>query len=201
MFWIYFIFQNFVISMYLLFFFSVLFTENRRVIILGDSIVKDLPPIDGVFIKSYPGATIAQLAMHIDNKHINLMNFDYIIVHVGTNNIDNRDEKGAMLSDFGNLIGRIKIKKPSIRIIVSSILPIPFDHTETDGMIKEINRVLNKEMGPDLGFRFVESWKAVCKFGTYRRYLFAKNDQGLHLNTEGKRRLRYFFLRVILTID
>ena len=70
-----------------------------------------------------------------------------------------------------------------------------------DGMIKEINRVLNKEMGPDLDFRFVESWKAVCTFGTYRRYLFAKTDQGLHLNTEGKRRLRHFFLRVIATID
>ena len=196
-----FCFSEFCYIFVFIIFFSVLFTENRRVIILGDSIIKDLPPIDGVFIKSYPGATIAQLAMHIDNRHVNLMNFDYIIVHVGTNNIDNRDEKGAMLSDFGNLIGRIKIKKPSIRIIVSSILPRPCDHTETDSMIKEINRVLNKEMGPDLGFRFVESWKAVCKFGTYRRYLFAKNDQGLHLNTEGKRRLRYFFLRVISTID
>ena len=49
-------------------------------IILGDSIVKDLPPIDGVFIKSFPGATIAQLAMHIDNRHVNLVNYDYIIV-------------------------------------------------------------------------------------------------------------------------
>ena len=108
-------------------------------IILCDSIVKDLPSIDGVFIKSYPGATIAQFAMHIDNRHVNLVNFDYMIVHVGTNNIDRRDEKGAMLSDFGNLIGRIKIKKPFIRIIVSSILPRQCDHTDTDGMIKEIN--------------------------------------------------------------
>ena len=121
--------------MYLIFSFSVLFTENRRVIILGDSIVKDLPPIDGVFIKSFPGATIANLAMHIDNRYVNLTKFDYIIVHVGTNNIDNRDSMGAMLSHYGNLIGSIKVKKPSIRIIMSSILPRPYDHEDTDIMI------------------------------------------------------------------
>ena len=89
--------------MYLIFSFSVLFTENRRVIILGNSIVKDLLPIDGVFIKSFPGASIAYLAMYIDNRHVNLTIFDHIIVHVGTNNIDNRDSIGAMLSDCGNL--------------------------------------------------------------------------------------------------
>ena len=89
--------------MYLIFSFSVLFTENRRVIILGNSIVKDLLPIDVVFIKSFPGASIAYLAMYIDNRHVNLTIFDHIIVHVGTNNIDNRDSIGAMLSDCGNL--------------------------------------------------------------------------------------------------
>ena len=47
----------------------------------------------------------------------------------------------------------------------------------------------------------METWKAVSKFGTFKRYLYAKNDKGLHLNTEGSRRLRHFFLRVISTID
>ena len=80
--------------------------------------------------------------MHIDNRHVNLTNFDYIIVHVGTNNIDNRDSMGAMLSDYGNLIGRFKVKEPSFRIIMSSILPRPCDHEDTDVMIKDVNRIL-----------------------------------------------------------
>lgn len=181
--------------------FSVLITEKRRVIILGDSIIKEMPPIDGVFIKSISGATIAKLAWHVDKGHVNLSDFDYMIIHVGTNNINNGDEKGSMMSDFGNLIARIKKKKSSIRIVVSSILPRPCDHTETDKVIKDFNMCLRLEMAPDLGFHFVESWKAVSKFGTYRRYLFAKHDRGLHLNSEGSRRLRYFFLRVISTID
>lgn len=179
----------------------MLFAETRRVIILGDSIVKDLPPIDGVVIKSFPGATISTLTQHIDMGHVNLVNFDYIIVHVGTNNIANRNSYESILSDYGNLIGRIKQKKSWIRIIVSSILPRPCDHLETDQMIKRVNKALRLHLSSDLGFHFVESWKTVSKFGTYRRYLFAKNDQGLHLNTEGKRRLRYFFLRVISTTD
>lgn len=130
-----------------------------------------------------------------------MTNFDYLILHIGTNNINNGDAKGSMMSDFGNLIARIKKKKSSMRIIVSSILPRPCDHDKTDNMIKDFNKSLRLEMASDLGFHFVESWKAVSKFGTYRRYLFAKKDKGLHLNTEGSRRLRYFFLRVISTID
>lgn len=173
-----------------------------------------MPAIDGVFIKSFPGSTIAALAMHIDKGHVNFSNYDYLILHVGTNDIQNttvhvinenpqkiEEEKGGILSDFGNLIARIKNKKASIRIIVSSILPRPCDHEYSNDLIKDINKKLRLELAPDLGFHFVESWKAVSKFGTFRRYLYAKNDRGLHLNTEGSRRLRYFFLRVISTID
>ena len=42
-------------------------------------------------MQSFPGATIARLSMHFSKGHINLENYDYIIIHVGTNNIGNRD--------------------------------------------------------------------------------------------------------------
>ena len=67
-------------------------------------------------------------------------------------------------------------------------------------MIKEVN-ILRTNMAPDLGFHFIETLKAVSGFGTFKRWLYAKNDGGLHLNTEGSRHLRYFFLRVTSTID
>ena len=65
--------------------------ENRRVFILGDSIIKNMPSIDGVIIKSFRGDNIARLTNRINSREVNLSPFDYIIVHVGTNNIDNRD--------------------------------------------------------------------------------------------------------------
>lgn len=168
---------------------------------MGDSIIKNMPPIDGVVIKSFPGDSIAKLTMRIDHRQVNLSPFEYIIVHVGTNNIDRRDSYENIISDYGNLIPVIKKQKRSIRIVISAIIPRPIDHDETDSMIKKVNKCLRSEMGPDLGFRFVETWKCVSTYGTYRRYLYAKKDKGLHLNTEGSRRLRYFFLRVISTID
>lgn len=179
----------------------MLFTENRRVLIVGDSIIKNMPPIDGVIVKSFPGDTIARLTMRIDKGHVNLSPFDYIIVHVGTNNIDRRDPYDDIIADYGNLIPIIKNKKRSIKIIMSAIIPRPIDNTDTDEMVKKVNKCLRSEMAPDLGFHFIETWKAVSKYGTFRRYLYAKKDKGLHLNTEGSRRLRYFFLRVISTID
>lgn len=160
-----------------------------------------MQPIEGVIIKSFRGDSIAQLSGRIDRREVDLSPFDYIIVHVGTNNIDRRESLDNMKSDYGNLIGIIKRKKSSIRIIMSAIIPRPIDHTVTDSMIKAVNNSLRREIGPDLGFHFVETWKAVSKFGSYRRYMYAKLDKGLHLNTEGSRRLRHFFLRVISTID
>ena len=70
-----------------------------------------------------------------------------------------------------------------------------------DKMIKNVNRHLKDVMSKDLHFAFVWSYKAVVKGGTYRIYLFAKKDNGLHLNTEGSDRLRFFFLSVISIVD
>ena len=104
------------------------------------------------------------------------------------------DSFGATVSDFGNLIAQIKKKKPSIRIIISTILPSPLYHVDTDNMIKKVNTHLRTVMAPDLNFNFILSYRAFSIFGTYRRrYLYAKKGQGLHLNAEGSNRLRCFF--------
>ena len=122
---------------------------------------------------------------------------DIIIVNIGTKNIGRRDSFAHILSDLGNLIASIRKAKPNIRIIFSSILPRPVDHNVTDPMIKDVNRFLNLEMSRDFGVKFVCSYKAVSKYGTYRRYRLAKLDKGLHLNLEGANRLRHLFLMVI----
>ena len=144
------------------------------------------------------GATIGYLSVLISD----LTNHDFLIVHIGTNDIGARHSFGAMVSDYGNLVAQIRNKKSSIRVIISSILPRPVYHSATEKkMIKDINNHLRIVMAPDQNFHFIRSFRALCQFGTYRRYLYAKKDQGLHLNTEGSNRLRYFFLRVISTLD
>ena len=123
-----------------------------------------------------------------------------MILHVGTNDIGYRDPYGDIISDFGNLIGICKKMKPSIQIIVSAILPRPADHSDTDPMIRSVNKQLNKVLSKTLRFKFVPSYKPFMYAGSVRRELFAKKDGGLHLNTEGTNVLTRFFLHVIATM-
>ena len=176
---------------------------------MGDSIIQHIDHIDGVNVISFLGATIGKLAALFSKDAVALEKYDYIIIHVGINNIGNfvkfkmshRIAYNGIISDFANLIAIVQKKKPGITILVSSILPRPVDHSATDDIIKELNSCLKDTMSIDMGFKFICSYKAVSKFGTYQRYLFAKADQGLHLNTAGSNRLRSFFLRVISTVD
>ena len=59
---------------------------------------------------------------------------------------------------------------------MSAIIPRPIDRKETDPMIKSVNSCLKDGMAPDMGFHFICTYKAVSKFGSYRRYLYAKLD-------------------------
>ena len=126
--------------------------------------------------------------------------FDYVILHVGTNDLVNRAPYGDIISDFGNLIGICQYKKPSIKIAVSSILPRPVDPKITDSVRRNVNDYLNKKMSKSMRFKFVCSYKPFMHAGQVRRELFAKKDGGLHLNTAGTNVLTRFLIRVVSTI-
>lgn len=169
-------------------------------IVIGDSIIKNLDPIEGVQLKAFPGATIGKLGYLINSREIKWANYQYVIIHVGTNNVANKNTISSILSDFGNLIANIRKLNPHIRIIVSSILPRPVDHTLTDSIIRNINVQLEKSLSKTLNFKFVKSYRPFCRAGAVQRCLFARLDGGLHLNLAGSSTLRHFFVRVISTL-
>ena len=51
-----------------------------------------------------------------------------------------------------------------------------------------------------LTFKLICTYKPFMFAGKVKLELFAKRDQGLHLNTADSGRLSYFFLRVISTM-
>lgn len=175
---------------------------------MSDSIAKNVDYIQGVTLQAFPGDTIARLAHRIDYGVAKLDNFDYVIIHVGTNDVElnfkrMRSEKeayDAILSDFGNLIGIIRKKKPKINIIISSILPRPKDYDQTDIFTRKINSYLLNNMSKPYKFTFIKSYRPFVYCGKVRRELFAKKDGGLHLNTQGSERLRYYFMRSIASM-
>ena len=81
------------IFLYICAYFLYLVAENRKVISVGDTIIKDLTDIQGVTVKAFPGSTIGRLGMYISNGEVDLEDFNYIVhvVYVGRNNIGKRN--------------------------------------------------------------------------------------------------------------
>ena len=177
-------------------FFSFMISEAKKVIIISDSMAKYVSGIEGVRLQAFRGDTVARLTNRIANREADLGPFDYAIVHVGTNDIARRQSFDSIMSDFANLIGIMRKVEPAIKIIISAILPRPVDHEDTDLMIRRVNHYLKDRMSKDLNFKFICTFKPFMFAGEVKREFFAKHD-GLHLNTVGTDRLRYFFRRVI----
>ena len=156
--------------------------------------------IEGVVVQSFCGDTISQIANKVERGIASLRNFDYVIFHVGTNDIDDKASFHAMQSDYGNLVGICRRKYPKINIIMSAIIPRPRDHGNTEDPIKRINSYMEKVMSKTLSFKFIKTYRPFMFAGKPSAELFAKRDKGLHLNTEGSSRLRYYFLRTIASM-
>ena len=71
------------------------------------------------------------------------------------------------------------------------------DFDNTDNPSRRVNGYLKKSMSKKMNFLFIKSYRPFMYKGQARIELFAKNDGGLHLNTEGTSKLRYYFLRTI----
>lgn len=128
---------------------------------------------------------------------ISLHEFDYVIFHVGTNDIARNSNFDNIISDYGNLIGICRKMKPKINIVLSAILPRPVDYNKTDPLIRRVNSYICKTMTKTMHIRFFRTYRPFMYMGNVKRELFAKRDGGLHLNTEGTNRLRFYFLRSI----
>lgn len=178
----------------------ILFAEYKKVTIVSDSIAKYITGIEGVSLQAFRGDTIGRLTNRLLSHQVKLEQFDHVIFHVGTNDIGNKASFDHMISDYGNLIGICRKVKPSINIIMSAILPRPVDHENTDIMIKRVNGYLQRNMSKSMNFRFLRTYRPFMYAGKVKRELFAKRDGGLHLNTEGTNKLRYYFLRTIASM-
>ena len=117
-----------------------------------------------------------------------------MIFHVGTNNIE-KMETGAILSAFSNLILSIR-RKIDPMIVISSILPRPKDHSSHGDRVKNVNKGL-VQLSKDRKVRHLHTYRPFLKYCLQKREMFAIDDQGLHLNTEGTRRLRQFFINSV----
>ena len=168
-------------------------------IIVSDGIPKDVTDIEGVKLQVFCDDTISQIAERLQSGEASLENFDYVLFHVGTNDVSNKASFDNIFSDFGNLLGVCRKVKLDIKIIISAMIPRPVDHEESGHFLKKINAYLLKTMSKNLNFMFIQTYRPFMYCGKLRPELYAKDD-GLNLNAEGASRLRYYFLRTIASM-
>lgn len=105
-------------------------SDERKAILISDSIGKYVDQIDGLAVKSYRGATIQVADRTVKMDSLDLNAFDFIIFHVGTNDINSKSVK-QILQAFKFLYPACSCNSPHARNIFSSILPRHVDFSTT----------------------------------------------------------------------
>ena len=94
--------------------------KAKRGTIISVSIPKYVRGIDGCTTQSFPGDTLARLTDFVSNGRINLHNINFVIVHVGTNNVSSSESIDTILSYYGDWIHQIK-SKTDAKIVFTSL--------------------------------------------------------------------------------
>ena len=124
--------------------FLISFVANRSlsVTILSDSMPKHVGVLRHTVLQSFPGASIARIHNKLGKKMASI-NFNYTILHVGTNDVDSCLKVGEIMSYYENLVTYIN-SHSSTKLIISAIIPRPCDleHDPSETRVKNLNREL-----------------------------------------------------------
>lgn len=157
---------------------------------------KHITGIRNTSVQSFPGATISKLQHLIATKKASI-SYKYTILLIGTNDIPSHRSIGEIMSSYENLITFIKTNS-NTKIIISAIIPRPCDmrFDPSERRVKDINREL-KILCKRRKLQFLHTYRIFLSYNRPIRSLFAVNDGGLHLNLEGVRKLRQFFVNSV----
>lgn len=171
---------------------------------------------------SFPGATLESSLSIIQEFELKLKKLKCILLLMGTNDLTSKFiwlwykhqvRKGKPVyklprhsrtpahrinQDYRNLINRIKLINPNVKIVVSAILPRVFDYKQNKNYLKNINKSLATMCKKISNCYFIESYKPLLKNGAPRNE-FYKYD-GLHLTLSGIVVLKRFFMSMIYNI-
>ena len=151
--------------------------KKRSVVILGDSLVKDVEQHklrnslnkERIFIKNFSGATVEDMKTYIipSKKHDN----DLVILHVGTNDLRHPKEAKEIAKEIIDLAINTKTEKNEI--MISGIVP---RRDNLNDKAKEVNIHL-QNLCINYNFHFIDN-------GNVNKDTDL-NMSGLHLNYKG----------------
>lgn len=158
--------------------------------VISDSICKFIRFMHTCGVQAFPGATIQRLTTKVQLGYVNLHHMKNIIVHVGTNNIEQSSVQDIIVN-FERLINAIQQKNPVAKIFISSILPRPKDGEDIQRKLVLVNAEI-RTLCKHRGIYNLKSYKAFgdrnsSEFSSY----FAKDK--LHLSRKGTSKLTSYF--------
>ena len=155
-------------------------TNRKKSLIVGDSIVKNMEGWrltkrmrSSAAVKSIPGATTKGLKHHIkgcleDNS------LDSIILHVGTNNLKNKESVEDIANDIMDTA--IFVKKEKTNVFVSGLTD---RNNRLNDKGKSVNSLLKRRCDEE----------KICFVDNTNINVGMLNNSGLHLNERGTTRL------------
>ena len=163
---------------------------------MSDSTCKYVNNINGMDIHSISGANIYTLQQFVKNNKSRFENYTHLLLHVGTNDIGNGVSSHLILQYYSNLLDLIQTYFPSIKIIISAILPRPIDFDNSKQIVIECNNLL-ANLSLKRNALFVRTYKHFVQQpgSLYKRKCFCKDN--LHLSYLGVSVIRNFFIGVI----
>lgn len=175
---------------------SFLATRPLTVTILSDSMAKYVNDIHHTTVQAFPGATISRLQNKIATHRASI-SFKHTILLIGTNDIPSSMSIGEIMSLYENLVTYIH-SRSNTNLIISGIIPRPCDlkFDPTESRVKEFNKELQL-LCKRRKLQFLHTYRIFLHNNKPIRSYFAVKDGGLHLNSEGTRKLRLFFINTV----
>ena len=157
---------------------------------------KRISGLKNTTIQVFPGANITKLNI-ILRSHRASINFKHTILAVGTNDVPSELKNGMIMSLYENLVNYIRSHSKT-NLIIAAIIPRPCDlpSDSKENRVKSFNKELEL-LCKRRKLTFLHTYRIFLHTNYPIRSYFVIRDDGLHLNTEGVRKLKLFLCNTV----
>ena len=166
--------------------------------LITDSICKWVA-VKGLEVQKFPGASISGIGYYISEGICDVISYNVIIIHVGTNDIRLRSIHQITIF-YKALLYQVRYLNKDALIIMSAILPRPVDFNFSQSKVVQVNRILAKLVSQTKNCSYIRTYRRFIRRGRPLLKLYKQNKYRqweLHLNKSGIRILTQLFSRII----
>ena len=159
--------------------------------LIADSLCKWLKDTNYIDVQASPGLRLESALQHINKGYIQVQGFEYVLLAVGSNNIDSCNIQDIRYH-LHQLIQRIRAMNPYVTIGLCSILPRPKDDDIAETFCKQVNMMFKVYCRHNGIITYLPSWKCMVDDNEIpKRGLYNPVDM-LHLNDNGVAALKMY---------